>query len=90
MIDRAMEMLKRLEQSAIWFIYVALLAIYTVSVAIVILFAHMSVDTALLERFDWPEYFSILVKVCIPYALTVVVRLVAAINYVIFGNEDFK
>lgn len=90
MIDRAMEMLKKLEQSAIWFIYVALLAIYTVSVAIVILFAHMSVDTALLDKFDWAEYFGILVKVCIPYALTVIVRLVAAINYVIFGNEDLK
>lgn len=86
MIHRAMEMLEKLEESFIWWVYQCLLAIYTV-VAVVILFAHMSVDNSFLNRFGWPEYFDILCKVCIPYALTVVVRLVAAINYIIFGNE---
>lgn len=87
MIHRAMKMLKKLEESFIWWVYQCLLAIYTVVAAVVILFAHMSVDNGFLNRFDWPEYFDILCKVVIPYALTIVVRLVAAINYIIFGNE---
>lgn len=88
MINRAMEMLENLENySVLWLIYECLLSIYTVVAAIVIIFAHVNVDNAILYRFDWPEYFSILSKVCIPYALTLVIRLVAAINYIIFGNE---
>jgi len=87
MIHRAMEMLKKLEESFIWWIYQCLLAIYTVVAAVVVLFAHMSVDNGFLDRFNWSEYFNILCKVVIPYGLTVVIRLVAAINYIIFENE---
>ena len=90
MIHRAMKMLKKLEESFIWWVYQCLLAIYTVVAAVVILFAHMSVDNSFLTRFDWPEYFDILCKVVIPYGLTVVIRLVAAINYIIFGEEGLK
>lgn len=87
MINRAMEMLENMEQSTIWFIYECLLATYTTVSTVMILFAHISAGDTFLDKFDWPEYFSILSKVCIPYALTLVIRLVAAINYIIFGNE---
>lgn len=90
MIHRAMEMLEKLEESTIWFIYECLLATYTTVSAVVILFAHIGVDNGFLDKFDWPEYFDILCKVWIPYALTVVVRLVATIKYIIFGEEDLK
>lgn len=87
MIHRAMEMLEKLEESFIWWVYQCLLGIYTIVPAVVILLANIKMDNPLLDRFDWPEYFNILFKVGIPYALTLVIKLVAAIHYVIFGEE---
>lgn len=88
MIHRAMEMLENLEQySVLWLVYECLLGIYSFVGAAIILFANIKMDNPLLDRFDWPEYFNILLTVGVPYALTLVIRLLAAIHYIIFGEE---
>ena len=83
MIERALEVVERVESSELWFYY--LVGLIVSGFIIVFMFYARQTQGEVVSRGDYLNLMGIL---SMPLGATILIRVLHALNYIIFGGES--